>query len=270
MLAQDHVTAHRLAADARAMRVVAGEVHARGLRVNTDVGSQTISVGDYVETRKNERRLAYGPGQWVHNHDRWQVRAIDQQRGTLEVEHLRHGARVTLPANYVTMHVRLAYATTIAAAQGVTVDESHVVVTPAMYRSELYTALSRGRHANHAYAVCEPDAELVHTHRGAPPTPGEVLARVAQRERPDWAAHSVLRRAMNHAEHPDVIRTRLLEVLRTRQRLPEGPDRDALDAYRHQLAALGRAIEQPPAVTVTQPTRSLARSPRPRGPSIEL
>ena len=42
-------------------------------------------------------------------------------------------------------------------AQGLTVDETHVVVTPAMYRSELYTALSRGRDANHGYAVCEAD-----------------------------------------------------------------------------------------------------------------
>ena len=61
------------------------------------------------------------------------------------------GIRITLPADYVAHHVRLAYATTIAAAQGLTVDETHVVVTPAMYRSELYTALSRGRDANHAY-----------------------------------------------------------------------------------------------------------------------
>ena len=42
---------------------------------------------------------------------------------------------------------------------------------------------------------------------------------------------------MNHAEQPDVIRARMLEVVRTLQRMPEGPDRDALDTYRNQLAA---------------------------------
>ena len=112
--------------------------------------------------------------------------------------------------------------------------------------------------------------ELTQQRARTPPTPIEVLARVTQREQPDWAAHNVLRRTMNHAEQPEVIRGRMLEVMRTLQRVPEGSDRDALDAYRHQLAAIGRAIEQPPAVTATQPTRSLARSPRPRGPSIEL
>src|SRR5947199_7614671 len=133
MLAHDHATAYHLATEARAARVVAGEVEVRGIRVHTDAGTQTIGVGDHIETRRNDRRLVYGPDQWVHNHDRWEVRAIDEHRGTVAVEHLRHGARITLPADYVTHHVRLAYATTIAAAQGLTVDETHVVVTPAMY-----------------------------------------------------------------------------------------------------------------------------------------
>ena len=270
MLAHDHATAHRLATQARAARVTGGEVQARGIRVLTDVGVQTISVGDHIETRRNDRRLVYGPHQWVHNHDRWEVRAIDHRCGTLEVEHLRHGARITLPADYVAHHVRLAYATTIAAAQGVTVDETHVVVTSAMYRSELYTALSRGRDANHVYAVCDPDTEHAHSHTGASPTATEVLGRVAQRERPDWAAHSVLRRAMNHAEEPDVIRTRVLEVVRALQRLPDGADRDALHTYRAQLAAVGRTVEQLPAPAVSQQAPNPALSPRPRGPSIEL
>jgi conjugative relaxase-like TrwC/TraI family protein len=270
MLAHDHATAHRLASEARAVRVIAGEVEARGMRVHTDVGDQTISVGDHIETRRNDRGLAYGPDQWVHNHDRWQVHAIDVCRGTLEVEHLRHGARITLPADYVAHHVRLAYATTIAAAQGLTVDETHVVVIPAMYRSELYTALSRGRHANHAYAICEPDAEHAHGYTGVPSTPAEVLARVTQRERPDWAAHSVLRRAMNEAEQPDVIRAQIMEVIRTLQRVPDGRDRDALDTYRDQLASVGRTIEQTPAPSIKQPAPTLALSPRRRGPSIEL
>jgi hypothetical protein len=270
MLAHDHATAHRLATEVRAARVIAGQVEARGIRVHSDIGTQTISVGDHIETRRNDRRLVYGPDQWVHNHDRWQVHAIDQRRGTLDVEHLRHGARITLPADYVAHHVRLAYATTIAAAQGLTVDETHVVVTPAMYRSELYTALSRGRDANHTYAVCEPDGENMHSHTGAPPTPTEVLARVAQRERPDWAAHIVLRRAMNFAEQPDVIRTRMLEVARTLQRTPEGPDRQALDTYRDELAALGRKHREPPIPTVVPSAPVPALEPRPPGRGIEL
>jgi conjugative relaxase-like TrwC/TraI family protein len=263
MLAHDHATAHDLATQARALRVVAGEVQRDGLRLQKDVGAQTIGVGDHIETRRNNRHLTYGPDQWVHNHDRWHVLAVDRQCGTLEVEHVRHHARVTLPADYVARHVRLAYATTIAAAQGLTVDETHVVVTPGMYRSELYTALSRGRSANHAYAICDTDTELAHGQVGRPPTPLEVLARVAQRERPDWSAHDVLRRSMTRAEHTDVIRSRLVEVVRTMQRTPERPDHDALADYRDQLAAAGRAIEQSPPPAMRTPTSTLTYSPAP-------
>ena len=135
---------------------------------------------------------------------------------------------------------------------------------------ELYTTLSRGRDANHVYAVCDPDTEHAHSHTGASPTATEVLGRVAQRERPDWAAHSVLRRAMNHAEEPDVIRNRVLEVVRALQRLPDGADRDALHTYRAQLAAVGRTVEQLPRLAVSQRAPNPALSPRPRGPSIEL
>jgi conjugative relaxase-like TrwC/TraI family protein len=270
MLAHDHATAHDLAGQARALRVVAGEVERDGLRVQSDVGAQTISVGDHIETRSNDRRLTYGADQWVHNHDWWHVVAIDQQRRTLEVEHLRHHARVTLPADYVTRHVRLAYATTIAAAQGLTVDETHLVVTPGMYRSELYTALSRGRDANHAYAVCDTDAQLAHGQAGRSPTPLEVLAWVTQRERPDWAAHDVLRRSLTHAEHSDVIRTRMIEVVRTMQRTPEGPDHDALAAYRDQLTAAGRAVDQAPTQETRTPAPVPARSPREPELTIEL
>ncbi len=55
-----------------------------------------------------------------------------------------------------------------------------------MHRSELYTALSRGRYENHAYAICDTDSGLAHGQTGRPPTPIEVLTRVTQRERPDW------------------------------------------------------------------------------------
>ena len=75
---------------------------------------------------------------------------------------------------------------------------------------------------------------------------------------------------MNHTEQPDVIRARTLEVIRTLQRMPQGPERDALDLYRDRLAGLGRTIEQSPAPAIRQPARSRAPSPRPFGPSIEL
>jgi conjugative relaxase-like TrwC/TraI family protein len=52
MLAQDHATAGDLAVRAHEVRLLSGEVQRGGLRVRTDVGVQTIGVGDVVETRK--------------------------------------------------------------------------------------------------------------------------------------------------------------------------------------------------------------------------
>jgi hypothetical protein len=274
MLTQDHATAGDLAARAHNVRVLSGEVQRGGLHIRTDVGTQTISVGDIIETRHNDRRLTYGPGpdQWVRNHDRWQVTGVDQRRGGLQVEHQRRHARVTLPASYVAQHVRLGYVSTIASAQGLTVDEAHVVVSPRMYASELYTALSRGRHANHAYAVCDPPSH-VHTLGRLPEasTPAEVLARVAQRERPDWAAHSVLRRAITHTERPDVLVDRKVEVTRTRQRLADGPERDALDTYSKQLSALMREHQHELTREVTRhPALTHALDPRAEPPGLGL
>jgi hypothetical protein len=143
-----------------------------------------------------------------------------------------------------------------------------------MYRSELYTALSRGRHANHAYAICDQPGDT-HTHGRPDPlhTPAEVLARVAQRERPDWAAHSVLRRTMTHPEHLDVLRERKRELIYTRTRMPEGPERDALDAYSAQLSAHVREQLHDPTPGITRRpelTRPLAPAPEPPGLGIDL
>ena len=58
------------------------------------------------------------------------------------------------PPAYVAEHLALGYATTVHAAQGVTVDTSHTVVTAAHRRRRaLYVGLSRGRDANTAHVA---------------------------------------------------------------------------------------------------------------------
>jgi conjugative relaxase-like TrwC/TraI family protein len=263
MLAADQHSVIELANQARATRVATGQVSASGLQVRTEHAAQTIGIGDLIETRRNHRGLRYGngPQDWVRNHDRWHVVDVDARHGTLTVEHARHLGRITLPGDYVAAHVRLGYASTIASAQGLTVDEAHVQVRSSMYANELYTGLSRGRDANHVHVVCEPDhAAHAHGQPGAP-SPVEVVARVALRERPDWAAHSVVRRTMNHPERPNVVIDRMAEVVRTLARTPPGVDRQALEDYRQHLAASFHAPE---------PTRPLERTAiRPRVPVRE-
>ena len=53
--------------------------------------------------------------------------------------------QVTLPAEYVAAHVELGYATTVHAAQGITADVMHGILTGTEDRQLLYTMLTRGR-----------------------------------------------------------------------------------------------------------------------------
>ncbi len=108
------------------------------------------SVGDTILTRRNDRALVDGDTRWVRNGDRWQITRI-RRAGSVDARNLRTGGRVTLPADYLARSVELGYATTIHGAQGVTADTCHGIVTGAETRQQLYTALTRGRHANHAW-----------------------------------------------------------------------------------------------------------------------
>ena len=59
------------------------------------------------------------------------------------------GACVVLPPDYVAADVDLGYATTTHRAQGITVDNAHVLAGPGMVRENLYVAMTRGRRDNH-------------------------------------------------------------------------------------------------------------------------
>ena len=59
------------------------------------------------------------------------------------------GERITLPGCYVAEHVALGYASTVHAAQGLTVDTGHAVITHRTGPAALYVALTRGRDAQH-------------------------------------------------------------------------------------------------------------------------
>ena len=140
------------------------------------------SIGDTIITRRNDRRLRAGRG-WVKNGDRWQVDHV-QHDGTIVAHNPRTQRRVTLPRQYVRDLVELGYASTIHGAQGVTVDTCHGLVTGRESRELLYTMLSRGRHANHAYVEVtgdgDPHARLL-PDSITPPTPTERLEAILAR-----------------------------------------------------------------------------------------
>lgn len=149
---------------------LSGELHAELVRLGqvdedgVPLGLQGTyaGVGDVIQARSNAWHLAS---------------YADNQRGPINREHYRvleagddgHlivapiygrtedgeqlGARMTLPADYVAEHVALGYASTVHAAQGLTVDTSHTVVTATTGAEALYVGLSRGKENNTAHVT---------------------------------------------------------------------------------------------------------------------
>jgi hypothetical protein len=152
LIAADRITVTNLNLRARIDRISAG--HVNGPEAGLHDGT-SCAAGDWITTRRNERRLAVPGGGFVRNGDTWQVvqvypdGSIDARTRSARAE--AEGAVVQLPPQYVAEHVELGYATTVHRAQGATVDSAHTVVTPAMTRQSLYVAMTRGREANHAH-----------------------------------------------------------------------------------------------------------------------
>jgi hypothetical protein len=115
-----------------------------------------------VQARRNGWDLAglEGNRRGPINRETFRVLAL-RDDGGLEVapvrapepDGVRVGERLVLPAGYVTEHLALGYAATVHAAQGVTVDTTHSVVSVRTGPASLYVGLSRGREANTAHVA---------------------------------------------------------------------------------------------------------------------
>jgi conjugative relaxase-like TrwC/TraI family protein len=202
------------------------------------------SVGDLIITRKNDRRLRITATDWVKNGDRWTVLDLPGTGG-LRVRHIRNGRTVTLPADYIRIATQLGYATTVHAAQGVTADTMHGVVTGAESRQQLYTMLTRGRTANHLYvsvvgdgdphAVLQPDNVQLRTAT-------ELLEQILGRDGSPRSASTLLREQRDPAARLGGAAGRYLDALHVAAEHLAGPhmvanlDRDA-DRMLHGLTA---------------------------------
>jgi conjugative relaxase-like TrwC/TraI family protein len=115
-------------------------------------GSQTLYEGDEVVTRLNDRTLRTDQGLMIKNRDHWIIQQI-RPDGVITVA----GAtgQVTLPADYASEHVELGYAQTSHASQGRTVDTALLLVDNPTDHAGIYTPMTRGRHANHAYIAID-------------------------------------------------------------------------------------------------------------------
>jgi conjugative relaxase-like TrwC/TraI family protein len=159
------------------------------------------SIGDVIITRTNDRRLRLAPTDWVKNGDRWTVAHVGKH-GDLVVQHTRSRRTLRLPADYVRTSTGLGYATTTHAAQGVTADTMHGLLTGQESRQQLYTMLTRGRHANHLYLQVVGDGDphtLIRPDTISPRTPTEILHQIIARDDAPVSASTVLRELDNPA-----------------------------------------------------------------------
>ena len=210
---------------------------------------ETVSVGDIVVTRRNDRTTRTDCGEPVRNRDRWMVVGVDPD-GSLTVSHLNGHGTTTLPADYVRHHVRLGYAATAHGHQGDTVDIGLAVVTQATSHRSLYVGATRGRQENRL---------LVVTDDTAPEAAREVLERVLTNDRADVPA-VVQRRNLAR----QVPRARAAEDAVTVARRALGEVRRDAKPYLQPLAA-ARSEARAAEAALREQRAALASAPRWRG-----
>ena len=196
------------------------------------------SVGETVISRSNDRRLRVSPTDWVKNGDRWTVLAV-HDTGALQVQHTRHRRTITLPADYVTRSVELGYAATVHGAQGVSVDTMHGLVTGQETRQQLYTMLTRGAAANHAYVQVVGDGDphnLLYPNVLHPDTPTDLLEQILARDGANRSVTTQQRQAADPALRLGPATSRYLDALYTAAADHAGPGQvAALDAHAEQV-----------------------------------
>ena len=200
MVAADNATAAELAARARADLKSAGKVGGR--EVTLADGNQA-SAGDLIVTRKNARALRSGR-HWAHNGATWHVQAVSADGAMLVTPTADPAAEaIHLPADYVAAQVELGYSSTIHRAQGRTVDDCHVVVTPDMGRQGLYVGMTRGRTSNVAHVVTDGAAVDDDLMPQSAQEPANILSDVLAR---DTAPATARRAADRHADQVESVK----------------------------------------------------------------
>ncbi|MFE7717835.1 MobF family relaxase [Nocardia rhizosphaerihabitans] len=271
MLAPTHDIVDELNVRARAHRIAHSDPQTRpDIDAHVFLGDGLVaSVGDTVRTRRNDPRLRLSDHDWVRNGYTWTIREVhsDESVTVIRREHGRDTADVVrLPGEYVRDHLHLGYAATIDSAQGITADSCHVALSGRESRQQFYVAMTRGRHANHAYIAtalegAEGDIYTVDAHY--PRTAVEHLTHVLDRDGTRKSAHTELRDALDPARRigravdiyldtlgmtaENAIGTGRLEIIdRIAERLVPGlTDSDAYSVLRQHLAILALSGADP-------------------------
>jgi ATP-dependent exoDNAse (exonuclease V) alpha subunit len=150
LMATTNHTVDRLNQLAQHHRIGTGDLDPYGPALQLDAGGRRLLVGDEVVTRHNRRSLRTDRGAMVKNRDHWTIERIDSDGG---VTVTGRSGTIRLPADYTREHLEIGYAQTSHATQGRTVDLALLLVDGPIESRGLYTSMTRGRHANHAYVI---------------------------------------------------------------------------------------------------------------------
>jgi hypothetical protein len=206
--------AARISAQLRADLVRLGLVTEDGVPLGLQ--GTWAGIGDLVQARLNGWDLACVEGNERGPVNREQYRVIDtRDDGGLVVAPIlgrdgateHHGPPMTLPGDYVTEHLALGYASTVHAAEGLTVDTTHSVVTAGTGPEALYVGMTRGRGGNTAHVVTRAvpaDAPTGAVNDAVHRPPAAVLAGTLEGADPQ---RSALAAAIESAEDAGSVRT---------------------------------------------------------------
>jgi conjugative relaxase-like TrwC/TraI family protein len=151
LLVGSNEAAARVNAQLRAELVRLGKVEEQGVALGKD--STVAGVGDMVQARHNHWHLFQGNTRPLINRQTYRVTEVLPDGG-LKVENSK-GVALTVPATYVDRHLSLAYASTVHAAQGRTVDTAHGVIGGTDARAA-YVMATRGRESNTLWVTTQP------------------------------------------------------------------------------------------------------------------
>ena len=194
MVAKRNVEVERLNATARELVKAEGRLGTEEI----EVGGAAIAAGDLLITRVNDRAAG------IYNRERWEVAAVDAERGRVVLEGIDQARRVEVGHDYLDRTtlggeapaLQHAYAVTTYCAQGATVDRAYVMLDPSMDKQEMYVATSRTREETYLYATQEIQADRSeYAPTGPKRDPNAHVGEAAERDRAQIAAHDAALRA---------------------------------------------------------------------------
>jgi len=198
--------AGELAALAQAVLRDAGDVGAGVVELKD---RNLAGVGDIIQARLNASDLIASDGRRVANRDTWRVLSAGPD-GVIGQRINGGAATVIFPIRYLANHAQLAYAGTIHAVQGRTVDVCRSLVKPTTGSSALYVAMTRGRDANVAY--CQTDGYEHDEFGTGRIEPCDAFEKAMLRDDREHSARSTLRDALNTEASIGVLQVQLAET----------------------------------------------------------